>query len=98
MPNRAAKDLGLTIDLDISIVAYDGIPEGAYTNAVIATFAVDNRQAGGRLATMLLDRIQGRAPEELRELAPARFVERGSDRPLTRSSVRPGAPPTKPIS
>lgn len=78
---RAAQDLGLRIGCDLSVIAYDGIPEGAYANPGLTTFAVNSRQAGERLAALLIKRIRGTAPEELRELAPATLVERGSDGP-----------------
>ncbi|MGI9368721.1 MAG: LacI family DNA-binding transcriptional regulator [Ruegeria sp.] len=78
---RAARDLQLRIGADISVIAYDGVPEGAYADPGLTTFAVNSRQAGERLATLLIKRIRGTAPEELRELAPATLVERGSDRP-----------------
>lgn len=77
----AVQDLGLRIGADLSVIAYDGIPEGAYANPGLTTFAVNSRQAGERLARLLIERIRGTAPEDLRELAPATLVERGSDRP-----------------
>lgn len=78
---RTAEALGLTIGQEISVIAYDGVPEGAYANPGLTTFAVNSRQAGERLARLLIERIRGAAPEDLRELAPATLVERGSDRP-----------------
>ncbi len=78
---QAAHALNLRIGADISVIAYDGVPEGAYANPGLTTFEVNSRQAGERLATMLIERIRGTPPEELRELAPPTLVERGSDRP-----------------
>ncbi|MBT8458997.1 MAG: substrate-binding domain-containing protein [Boseongicola sp.] len=78
---RTAEDLNLRIGEEISVIAYDGVPEGAYANPGLTTFAVNSRQAGERLAALLIKRIRGTAPEQLRELAPATLVERGSDRP-----------------
>ena len=80
---RAAQSLDLQIGRELSVIAYDGIPEGAYADPGLTTFAVNSRQAGERLARLLIARIRGTAPEELRELAPATLVERGSDRPPT---------------
>lgn len=77
----AARALHLRIGSDLSVIAYDGIPEGAYADPGLTTFAVNSRQAGERLARLLIARIRGAAPEDLRELAPATLVERGSDRP-----------------
>jgi len=78
---RAAQSLGLRIGEHVSVIAYDGVPEGAYADPGLTTFAVNSRQAGERLASLLIKRIRGTAPEELRELAPATLVERGSDGP-----------------
>ncbi len=78
---RAAQALGLRIGQELSVIAYDGIPEGAYADPGLTTFEVNSRHAGERLAKLLIERIRGTAPEKLRELAPATLVERGSDRP-----------------
>ena len=78
---RAADALGLKIGREVSVIAYDGAPEGAYVQPALTTFAVDNAYAGERLAALLIQRIRGAAPEELRELHPARLVARGSDGP-----------------
>ncbi len=77
----AAKSLGLTIGRDLSVIAYDGIPEGAYTDPGLTSFLVDNHHAGDRLAELLIRRVRGEPPETLRELAPAKLAERGSDGP-----------------
>lgn len=82
----AAASLGLEIGRDVSIVGYDGVPEGASPTPALSTFAVDSRWAGSRLAALLIDQIRGGSPEDLRETAEARFVSRGSDGPPSRSS------------
>lgn len=78
---RTADACGLKIGRDLSVISYDGIPEGAYADPGLTTFAVDSRLAGERLAQILIARIRGVAPENLRELAQATLVERGSDKP-----------------
>lgn len=78
---RAADALGLRIGSELSVMSYDGVPEGAYAQPGLTTFEVNSRQAGERLASMLIERIRGKAPENLRELAPPTLIERGSDRP-----------------
>lgn len=79
---RAAAARGLRIGRDLSVVAYDGIPEGAYAEPPLTTFAVDTHMAGMRLAKLLIRRIQGEAPEILRETASATFISRGSTGPV----------------
>lgn len=88
---RVARARGLKIGRDLSVIGYDGIPEGAYSWPGLTTFAVDSRAAGGRLAEMLMARVRGTPPEELRELGQARLVVRGSDGPAPEA---PGAPMT----
>ncbi len=78
---RTARRLGLEIGRELSIIAYDGIPEGAFAAPGLTTFGVDARRAGIRLTEMLIARIRGAAPESLRELADATLVVRGSDGP-----------------
>lgn len=86
---RAVKELGLQVGRDVSIMAYDGIPEAAYASPPLTTWKVDTRAAGAALARMLIERIKGEAePEALRWLADATLVEGGSDGPPARTSAQ----------
>jgi LacI family transcriptional regulator len=78
---RAATAFGFEIGRDLSVVGYDGIKEGSHAQPPLTTFAVDNRAAGIALATLLVRRIRGEAPENLRKTASAVFVNRGSTGP-----------------
>ncbi|MBL4812557.1 MAG: substrate-binding domain-containing protein [Rhodobacteraceae bacterium] len=78
---RTADQLGLTIGQDISVIAYDGAPEGAYLTPPLSTFAVRYREAGEKLAHLLIRRVRGEPPEELRETALADFLDKGSAGP-----------------
>ena len=75
---RAARRRGLRVGLHLSVVGYDGIPDGSHAEPPLSTYAVDIRRAGERLARMLIERVRGADPEALRETAPATFVDRGS--------------------
>ncbi|OAN69448.1 LacI family transcriptional regulator [Jannaschia sp. EhC01] len=77
---RAAAAMGRTVGQDLAVIAYDGIPEAATAQPPLTTFSVDSRAAGQRLAKLLIARIRGTDPAHLRELAPARLIERASDR------------------
>ena len=79
---RTAQARGLAIGKDLSVVAYDGIPEGAHVQPQLTTFSVDNRVAGSRLATLLIRRIRNEPTENLRETIPATFLDRGSTGPV----------------
>jgi len=78
---RVAAEAGLTVGRDISVIGYDGIPEGDYAHPPLTSFAVDSRRAGERLSSLLIARIRGAAPETLRETDHAHLVARGSDGP-----------------
>ncbi|SFR60644.1 transcriptional regulator, LacI family [Yoonia tamlensis] len=72
---------GLEIGRDLSVIGYDGVPEGAYVTPPLATFAVDFKQAGQRLADLLIRQIRGENPNGLQETAAAQFLRRGSTGP-----------------
>lgn len=84
---QAAQSMGLAVGQEVSVIAYDGLPEGAYANPGLTTFAVDSFAAGARLAQILIALVRGADPTELRELAPPTLIERGSDRPPTLTSA-----------
>ncbi|WP_371154723.1 LacI family DNA-binding transcriptional regulator [Jannaschia sp. 2305UL9-9] len=85
---RAIEEAGLTVGADVSVMAYDGIPEGAYASPPLTTWKVDTRAAGAALARMLIERIKGEAePEALRWLADATLHIGGSDGPPARTSA-----------
>ena len=81
---RAISERGLIVGEDISIIAYDGIPEAAYARPPLTSFSVNLRQAGERLAALLMRRVAGEPAEDLRELAQAELVCRASDGPPVR--------------
>ncbi len=82
----AARDRGLIIGRELSVISYDGLPETELMAPALSTFSVDNRHAGGELTRLLIARIRGAAPEDLRRLSPARFEDRGSHGPCILSS------------
>ncbi len=83
---RAATSFGLFVGRDISVIGYDGIPEGAYTTPPLTSFAVDSKVAGIRLADIILKVVRGADQNSFRELVDAHLVERHSDGPATKSS------------
>lgn len=79
---RAAAPRGVTIGRDLSVLGYDGIKEGEHAHPPLTSFVVNSREAGCELARLLIRRIRGEPPEELRKTALATFVNRGSTGPL----------------
>ena len=78
---RAARRRGIRVGRHVSVIGYDGIPDGSHAEPPLSTYAVDIRKAGERLARMLIERIRGARPESLRETVAATFVDRGSIAP-----------------
>ena len=85
---RTAADLGLAMGADLSVIGYDGVPEGALMRPQLTTFAVDHTASGRRLSNLLIRRIGGEDIETLRELVPATLKVRGSAGPPRQSSAR----------
>ena len=83
---QAAHELGLEVGRDVSVISYDGIPEGSFARPALTTFSVDRGRAGERLASQLISRICGAAPESQRETEAAVFLRRESDRSPFRNS------------
>lgn len=76
--HRAVKKLGLVPGKDVSIIGYDGIPEGEFVSPKLSTYAVDFIASGKRLAAMLIEQARGRPARELQEHVEADFLDRGS--------------------
>ena len=72
---------GLRLAAICRSISYDGIPEGGWATPPLTTFSVDSKMAGEHLARLLIRRVRGEAPEELRETALARLQQGGSDGP-----------------
>lgn len=85
---RAARTRGMEIGRDLTVIGYDGAPEGLQMTPKLSTFAADTRHAGGRLARLLIEQIGGGDPAELCESARATFLRRGSDGPPPRPATR----------
>jgi LacI family transcriptional regulator len=84
-----AAELGLAIGRELSVIGYDGVPEGALARPSLTSFDVDTKRAGERLAHLLIRQIRGEEAEALRETERARLREGGSDGPpeLTSSEL-----------
>ena len=76
-----ARARGLVIGRDLSLIGYDGIPEGRMIEPPLTTFAVDSRHAGERLAALLIAQLRGAGPACQAELVSAHLQPGGSDGP-----------------
>lgn len=65
---RAARELGLRIPDDIAIAGFDNVSMSAYTSPPLTTVNQPTAILGRRAAEFVLDRIEGRAGNERRDL------------------------------
>lgn len=82
---RCCKDHGLTVGRDISVVGYDGLPVGGYTDPPLTTYSQCAQAAGGKVANMLIQVVGGTNPAALQFVEPAYLVRRKSDGPPMKS-------------
>ncbi|SIS90066.1 LacI family DNA-binding transcriptional regulator [Paracoccus saliphilus] len=73
-----ARERGLRIGTDLSVVGYDGIAEGAYLDPPLASYDVNNFEAGKTLASILIRVLRGYSGEPIQEYGQAMFLDRGS--------------------
>ena len=76
---RAAKDLGLSVPGDVSVVGIDGIPLGEYLQVSLSTVAQSHDEMVTQAIDFLLERIEGdgnKPPQQAR--FSTRFIERES--------------------
>lgn len=79
---RAAKDLGLSVPDDLSVVGIDGIPLGEQLSISLSTVAQPHVEMASTAVDFLVDRIEGRGKEISREATfETSFVERESIAP-----------------
>lgn len=77
---KAAAQLQLRIGKEVSVIGYDGIPEGEYVSPSLTTYSNDSVKAGWHLAELLLNRIRGDSSEQVMLTDPVLTV-RESDAP-----------------
>ncbi len=70
---------GLKAGSDVTVIGYDGLPVGEYLDPPLTTFSQSAQDAGGRVARMLVDVLDGKDPASLQSLAKATLIRRASD-------------------
>jgi LacI family transcriptional regulator len=70
---KTARDLGLRIGPDVSVIGHDDLPTSELLDPPLATIALDGREMGRAVMARLLG---GRPPEDY--VAPVELVERAS--------------------
>ncbi|MHA1157972.1 MAG: substrate-binding domain-containing protein [Alphaproteobacteria bacterium] len=81
---RAVRAAGLELGHDISLIAHDDVLPSLNADRMlppISTTRSSIRAAGTRVAELVLDMLQGRAPEDISEIWPVELVVRASTGP-----------------
>jgi LacI family transcriptional regulator, galactose operon repressor len=83
---EVARDLGLRVPEDLSVVGFDNVPESALCTPPLTTVEQPIQEMGSHAITMLIDLIEGRAPERSHRRMSTRLVVRDSTRPVRRKA------------
>ncbi len=84
-----ARDLGLRLPEDLSVVGFDNVPESALCTPRLTTVEQPIQEMGSRAVTVLIDLIEGADPGPIHRTLPTRLVARDSTRRL--ASGRPAS-------
>ncbi|HEX5849686.1 MAG TPA: LacI family DNA-binding transcriptional regulator [Rubrobacter sp.] len=79
---EAAKDMGLSVPGDFSVVGFDDVPEAARSDPQLTTVHQDHVAKGLLAGRMLVARLEGEEPEAPAVL-PTHLVQRASTAPPT---------------
>jgi len=80
----AVREAGLSCPKDVSILGFDGIPAGVFSDPGLSTIAKPARGIGDRAMTLLLDQLSGHESAD-RVVLPCRLVPRGTLSDLSKS-------------
>lgn len=80
----AVREAGLTCPDDVSILGFDGIPAGVFSDPGLSTIAKPARRIGDQSMTVLLDQLSGKTLQQ-RLVLPCELVPRGTLRDLSKS-------------
>ncbi len=78
---QAIRERGLVIGADVSVIGYDGLPFGEFSEPPLTTMTQDVMKTGIRLSEVLLAIIDGAPPTDFHEISRARLIRRATDGP-----------------
>ncbi len=84
---QAIKQLDLLPGKHVSVIGYEGIPEGEFIEPTLTTFLVDQYEAGAQCGTKLMQLILEKEKEVSGTLKMPAFLERASAGPAHLSSA-----------
>ena len=79
---RAIKQLELIPGEHVSVIGYEGIPEGEFSEPSLTTFEVDQYEAGFQCGVKLMQLIHEKGAKVTGTLTMAALLERDSDGPV----------------
>ena len=77
----AARDVGVLVPRDLSIVGFDDVDVAAHVEPPLTTVHQPIREKGAEAARLLLANIERRDPPTERRRLPTRLIVRGSTGP-----------------
>ena len=80
---QAAKEFGLQIPEQLSIVGFDNINMPGVIEPQITTMDIPAYDMAVKATTILLDLIEGQTPKESKVYYPLQFINKGSTAPIT---------------
>ncbi len=78
---EVARELGLRVPDDVSVVGFDNVPESALTDPPLTTVSQPIHRMGAEALRLVVDLVEGR-PRDAHLRLPTSLVVRGSTRPL----------------
>ena len=76
---RAIRDAGLNMPDDVALVGFDDLPEALVIEPILTAAAQPAYEMGRQATMLLLDRLSGKAPEEIQEIVlPVELIVRQS--------------------
>ena len=75
---RAARELGLKIPADLSIVGFNDVPRSDLLDPPLTTVHVPQHEMGVRAANLLIAAIEGEPIEQRRIVLETKLIDRGS--------------------
>jgi len=76
-----ARDLGLEVPADLSVVGFDDVPDASRAEPALTTVAQPMQRLGGAAATLILRFMRGETPEATHVRLPTRLVPRATTAP-----------------
>ena len=77
-----ARELGLSVPDDLSVVGFDNVPESALTEPPLTTVSQPMQEMGSQAVHLLIHLMDGGEERSTHLRLPTELVERGSTRPL----------------